>query len=240
MKLRNLLIISVFLHVCFFTAVLLFSEILSRGKSETSYETLFSVSIAPGDKLTNQDIFAQREQNVPGPASGALLSEAIPDVKSDVLFEADSGDADKFSVRENISGGAFHKDRKKDEVNGVEFLYTEESTVNISHNILSSENGLKTEGESKRGRLPDSIIEIIRNSIERAKTYPVLARRRGIEGTVNISFRIGTKGEPNNIKVLKGSGYNILDNAAFNIIKKAAPFPYIDTPVEIPVVYRLK
>ena len=94
---------------------------------------------------------------------------------------------------------------------------------------------------SGEGRLAEGagIIEIIRNSIEKAKIYPILARKRGIEGTVYISFRVNSEGKPNDIKILNSSGSHILDNATLDIVKKAAPFPHIDSFVEVPVVFRL-
>ncbi|MEF9438180.1 MAG: energy transducer TonB [Candidatus Mariimomonas ferrooxydans] len=87
--------------------------------------------------------------------------------------------------------------------------------------------------------MSSGIIEIIKNSIERAKTYPLPAKKRGIQGTVYVSFRISPQGEPQYLKILKSSGSSILDTATLDIVKKAAPFPYVDIPVEVPVVFRL-
>ncbi|HDK81738.1 MAG TPA: energy transducer TonB [Nitrospirae bacterium] len=98
-------------------------------------------------------------------------------------------------------------------------------------------------GESKTGQgaglLTAEALETIKSSIERAKTYPVLARKKGIEGTVYIGFRIGPRGEPENLRIIKSSGSSILDKATLAIVKRAAPFPNLDSPVEVPVVFRL-
>lgn len=41
-------------------------------------------------------------------------------------------------------------------------------------------------------------------------------------------------------KIRKGSGSSILDTATLDIVKKAAPFPHIDSLIMVPVVYRLR
>lgn len=83
------------------------------------------------------------------------------------------------------------------------------------------------------------ILNAIRTAIDKEKKYPVLAREREIEGTVYIGFRIGPRGEPENLRIIKGSGSSILDKATLAIVKRAAPFPNLDSPVEVPVVFRL-
>ncbi|MDO8282514.1 MAG: energy transducer TonB [Thermodesulfovibrionia bacterium] len=94
--------------------------------------------------------------------------------------------------------------------------------------------------DDKRGGISESdALKLISSAIEREKTYPKIARRRGIEGTVHVSFRIGASGEPSEIEVLKSSGYNMLDEATMKAIKKAGPYPYIEDRVEVPVTYRL-
>lgn len=80
---------------------------------------------------------------------------------------------------------------------------------------------------------------LIRAAIEKAKTYPILARKKKIEGTVITEFAINAKGFPENVRVRKSSGHEILDSAALNIISKAAPFPQIKEPVEIPITFSL-
>ena len=88
--------------------------------------------------------------------------------------------------------------------------------------------------------MPPDMIEMISNAIEDAKTYPLMARRRGIEGTVYVSFRIGAEGEPTHIEILKSSGHSILDAATMDVVRKAAPYPYIESRIEVPIIYKLK
>jgi protein TonB len=82
-------------------------------------------------------------------------------------------------------------------------------------------------------------IVAIRAAIEKAKKYPALARRRGIEGTVTAEFRINSRGMPDEIRITKSSGYSLLDNAAKETIISAAPLPSVTGNIEIPITFRL-
>ena len=125
---------------------------------------------------------------------------------------------------------------KLGEDNVIDIPYGQETDIKGSLDLPVSGNDVIS--KNKDG-LSDRIIEIIRNSIEKAKIYPMLARKRGIEGIVYISFRVNSEGKPNDIKILNSSGSHILDNATLDIVKKAAPFPHIDSSVEVPVAFRL-
>ena len=61
-----------------------------------------------------------------------------------------------------------------------------------------------------------------------------------MEGTVYVSFRINESGRPDEIEIKKSSGHSILDSATVKVIKKAAPYPYIKSRVEVPVAYKLR
>jgi protein TonB len=64
----------------------------------------------------------------------------------------------------------------------------------------------------------------LRKSIELVWNYPLSAVRKGLQGTVNLEFTIHENGEVTQIKVLKTSGYQILDKAIVDAIKLASPF----------------
>ena len=109
-------------------------------------------------------------------------------------------------------------------------------TVAASHVPHKAE----VESGSAGDGLPSDIIAVIERAIERAKTYPLIARKRGIEGTVHVRFLINPRGEPQEIEILKSSGHGILDAATVKVVRKAAPYPRVDRRVEVPVAYRLK
>jgi protein TonB len=82
-------------------------------------------------------------------------------------------------------------------------------------------------------------VTAIRAAIERAKSYPPLARKRGIEGTVTAEFTISAKGYPENIRIVRSSGHEILDSAAKKTLLRASPFPGVKGRLEVPITFRL-
>ncbi len=114
----------------------------------------------------------------------------------------------------------------------------------IAFNQTISKNSLEEQSFYRNGRSSgeadmDDLYALIRNAIENAKKYPFLARKRKIEGTVIMEFTIDNKGYPQNIKVRKSSGYEILDSSAIKIVRNAAPLPYVKGEINIPISFRL-
>ena len=70
-----------------------------------------------------------------------------------------------------------------------------------------------------------SIRSLVRNHLESFKYYPASARRRGIEGHVEVGFSLSKQGSADQISVLHGSGYAVLDHAAMETVHRAQPFP---------------
>jgi protein TonB len=81
--------------------------------------------------------------------------------------------------------------------------------------------------------------QLLRQRIERAKRYPSLARRLGMEGTVHVEFRIARDGSVEGVKVAKSSGYPLLDEASVQAIKRAAPLPIVPGKIRVPISYLL-
>jgi protein TonB len=81
----------------------------------------------------------------------------------------------------------------------------------------------------------------IKDDIQKNISYPRLARKMGWEGKVVISFIICEDGTVINVKIVKSSGFALLDKNAVESIKKAVPFPSPPVRAElvVPVSYRL-
>jgi protein TonB len=80
----------------------------------------------------------------------------------------------------------------------------------------------------------------LQSAIEKAKTYPRFARERGIEGTVLVRFKVLPTGDIETVNVVKSSGAQILDDASVRTVYRAAPMPFVNGWVEVPMVYELK
>jgi TonB family protein len=271
MKLRNPLIISALLHLCFFAATLLLSAGSLGGNSSGTRHN---------DKILNEKVLFVRltedisksgnaqyvvEIGIPKPKKSLQVKtkkkpaivgiDSYRDIQKKVVsvdpirkqsflshgIETDiaSENNNDLNTQEEAANNILTSyESGGDEV--IDVSSVPEIAVNVSYSPFSSESRGTSGGNKGRGVLPPGIIEIIRNSIERAKTYPLLARKRGTEGTVHMSFRISPQGEPQDFKILKSSGSRILDKATLDIVKRAAPFPYVDSSIEVPVVFRLK
>ncbi|MCF7820920.1 MAG: energy transducer TonB [Mariprofundaceae bacterium] len=83
----------------------------------------------------------------------------------------------------------------------------------------------KTESSSETGNATNSLV---RSHLESFKFYPASARRRGIEGHVDVAFVLTQNGAADQISVLHGSGYSMLDRAAIQTVSRAQPFPVDD------------
>jgi protein TonB len=77
-------------------------------------------------------------------------------------------------------------------------------------------------------------------------TYPWIARRRGWEGEVRLALRVGAAGRVSDLRVVKTSGYAILDRAALRSARHIRAVPeaarwlrgrHLD--IVVPVEYRL-
>jgi protein TonB len=86
----------------------------------------------------------------------------------------------------------------------------------------------------------------IRASVEQRKEYPLLARRKKLEGTVVARFTLSRNGRLQNVEIAKSSNESILDNAAVNAIKSVQlfhPAPLEvkgeNIQIEVPLTFRI-
>ena len=82
------------------------------------------------------------------------------------------------------------------------------------------------------------ILKIIQDHI----VYPKKARREGLTGKALVSFVILENGQVANIKLLRSTGYEILDLNLIETIKGVAPFPKppIKAVLQMQLTYHLE
>lgn len=85
-----------------------------------------------------------------------------------------------------------------------------------------------------------------RGLIESRKEYPLMARKRGLEGTVIVSITIKNNGDVIDHKVIQESGHKMLDQAALNMILKITNFKTFpqelgsnDLELKFPIAFKL-
>ncbi len=106
-----------------------------------------------------------------------------------------------------------------------------------------SEQASRGEVEDIRSRYLSRVLR----RLQEAKRYPSRARRRAIEGRVKLELVIRREGSASPGKILQSSGHDILDEAALEMVERAAPFEPLpeELGVErlelvVPVSYTLK
>lgn len=72
--------------------------------------------------------------------------------------------------------------------------------------------------------------QTIYDRLQSSRRYPREARRRKLEGSVILIFIIGQDGSLDSVRIERGSGHAILDQATLDLVRKAFPMP--PPPVE--------
>jgi protein TonB len=101
--------------------------------------------------------------------------------------------------------------------------------------------------ESRRVALEEGFLRerlsVISNIVQRHINYPPIARRKGWEGRVLVSFVLEPNGDIRDLKVLKSSGYEVLDKEALDAIRRSYrgfPKPPVSVVVKLPINFRLE
>ena len=99
-----------------------------------------------------------------------------------------------------------------------------------------AEQRKKSEAEAQKraflSGLRDGYINDLRIEIERNKSYPLISKAKKEEGIVVLFFRVNNKGEISNLKILKSSGYEKLDEAALKAVKAVGIYKRIPEELE--------
>jgi protein TonB len=255
LDMKRTVFLSILLHLCFFAAAFL-SAGLMRGSGGLVREKVIFVSLREevGSPVVHRVPFtAEKAKQKKPPKIRVEKKSARARIKPKENSQEQGATSVPVVSRSDaeISGlqGIDRLEEPADTMFHTGSGYLKEDTddssvvqtsvVTIPHSQSSLEVRESSEGTEGRGMLSPDILTMIRNAIERKKAYPLSARKRGAEGTVYIRFRINPRGEPRELEVIRSSGSPILDRATLDIVKSAAPFPSIDTPLEIPVVFRL-
>ncbi len=95
----------------------------------------------------------------------------------------------------------------------------------------------RTQGKPRRGvsrqnsAKKNRFLAQIRQKINRHKSYPKIARRRGMQGVVKVRFTILANGNVGHISV---NGPKVFQNSARNAVKRAFPVNTKNVPISLP------
>ena len=94
-----------------------------------------------------------------------------------------------------------------------------------SGTAASSSRGGKSSaaGNAAVSNYPGKVATRLRRSLR----YPAAAKRQRLRGQVHVSFVVAANGSVGSVRVVASSGSPILDKAALDTVRRAAPFPAI-------------
>ncbi len=87
--------------------------------------------------------------------------------------------------------------------------------------------------------------DMIKRRIQEVRRYPRWAKRQGHEGFAEVSFVVLSDGSVQHVKIVRSSGFKILDNESLATINRAAPFQPIpvknipQTQMQVRIVFDL-
>jgi periplasmic protein TonB len=82
-----------------------------------------------------------------------------------------------------------------------------------------------TQAAPQPGAMPTTWQDALRAHLARFKRYPMLAQRRGEEGTALVRFAINRAGMVRSVAVVRGTSHGDLDEEAQRWIERAQPLP---------------
>jgi len=158
-------------------------------------------------ELTLQDVSKPYTRSIPRPRM-RLKSPKITDVK-------------KVKIQKQYI--------PKLNIEPVDTRFTNTLMENISTPDIPDNVGLSIADWNPTGEItfatPNDYYEMVRLKIESCKSYPDSARVRHMEGRTKVRFVITQDGQVSSVEIVKGAGHGILNTAAMNAVKAAAPFP---------------
>ncbi len=86
----------------------------------------------------------------------------------------------------------------------------------------------------------NAVLAEIRARIERAKRYPLLLRKSGVQGVALVGFRIDAHGQPEAVSLKSSSGSPALDEEALATVLRAAPYPVYGDPLTLGIRFELR
>lgn len=148
----------------------------------------------------------QVEQVAPKPKSAKVARAAKPAKK------AAAKPASK--ARKSGSGGENQADARRGQSDGQADGRTAATSAGRKNSAA---------GNAAVSNYPGKVVSRLR----RALRYPAEARRQRMRGEAHVQFTISAGGGVGSVRVVKSSGFPVLDQAALETVRRAAPFPAI-------------
>jgi len=109
-------------------------------------------------------------------------------------------------------------------------------------NQTGGNSGTGDTGEKLASKYRAEHFAYIKHIIEQNISYPQRARRMGWTGRIVVSFDVLKNGHVQDIRIVKSSGYELLDSNLVETIRKVEPFPRppVSVILNMPITYELR
>ena len=102
-------------------------------------------------------------------------------------------------------------------------------------------------GAAQRAAAERDYLRGLQQAIARNRFYPQGARREDRKGVVTVAFTVQSDGRLSDVRVTKGSGFDVLDQAAVETLRRLGRYKPIPPatgrnrwPVRVPIVFDLR
>lgn len=180
--------------------------------------------------------------------------------KSSSSTEAKSDKKSKALIVEVETVEGDPNQAEQNEIEVVDFEPQESTADNVAISLLDKHEGTSTDDLDKNNRLLKEqennrqlLTQWYQEQISKQFNYPGQAIRRDWQGTVLLQFNIQYQAGISNVKVLKSSGFSLLDNNAKDTLVSIAselryskmdehliPFTNRSMELTLPITYRLQ
>ncbi len=187
---------------------------LYKNKKTVVPKTKKSVAVSKKSRPT------PKKKSVPEPTSKTIKKHFRPHDKGFALPKS-KGDVSNDSPPKRIAGGTLAL---------LDGFDADKYAAMNTESEIAEDDGEAISLDTRETKYA-SYFARIKRQIELAWGYPNEAQRKGISGELTLRFQISKDGNLTNVRLINGSGYNVLDEAALQAVKSAAP--YYPFPVTI-------
>lgn len=157
-------------------------------------------------------------------------NNVVMSIKGGVLQKKKTETVRQKSINENKASKVVEQDVRQEDSESVEETF-DESTEESSGGTGDAETLYEEGIEDVRMKIAEQI--------QKHKLYPMAARKRALEGDVELAFTVLTDGTVEELCVVKGNVNALLKDAAILSVKKSVPFDVnISSPLPMKITLR--
>jgi protein TonB len=211
------------------------------GTEQKSKEKVINFTLLeyePEAAPPSQDsIKEQKKEDTDKPAEEKILTKNPPIENQPIEKINPEPMIKKAMIKKVVKKKIVKKKRIKKRV--INKRYIKKRSAKRNKKALSRNKIIKKRSTNKKEASParkNKFLNQLRAKISRNKTYPRIAQRRGMQGSVKVRFTILRNGDVSNIQI---TGKKVFYKSARNAVKKAFPINVKKAPLSLPTTVNL-